>query len=253
MASHHQEAGAAMQGTRTAFPQSMRASFFFVVFAALLLAAPVERCLAAHKPTSDDCLACHGDSSLTHQVNGKQVSLAVNPDAFKNSIHGSLFTCVDCHTDLKVSPHEKTPAKVLCSTCHAGEQSAYDGSYHGKAVQNGDNKAASCTDCHGGPHELLPATDPKSRVNHANIPATCGVCHGQKFVMEASGHSAQPFFSYEESVHGRAVAAGSEKAAVCTDCHGAHEILAATDPKSSIFKFNVPATCAKCHGPVEQE
>jgi cytochrome b subunit of formate dehydrogenase len=71
--------------------------------------------------------------------------------------------------------------------------------------------------------------------------------------MEASGHSAQPFFSYQESVHGKAVAAGSEKAAVCTDCHGAHEILAAGDPKSSIFKFNVPLTCAKCHESVKQE
>jgi len=71
--------------------------------------------------------------------------------------------------------------------------------------------------------------------------------------MEASGHSAQPFFSYQESVHGKAVAAGSEKAAVCTDCHGGHEILAAGDPKSSIFKFNVPLTCAKCHESVKQE
>ena len=71
--------------------------------------------------------------------------------------------------------------------------------------------------------------------------------------MEASGHSAQPFLSYEQSVHGRAVAAGSEKAAVCTDCHRAHDILQASDPQSSIFKFNVPLTCAKCHKGVEQE
>ena len=62
-----------------------------------------------------------------------------------------------------------------------------------------------------------------------------------------------PSYSYEESVHGRAIAAGSEKAAVCTDCHGSHEILAASDAKSSIYKFNVPLTCAKCHQGVEQE
>jgi cytochrome b subunit of formate dehydrogenase/nitrate/TMAO reductase-like tetraheme cytochrome c subunit len=71
--------------------------------------------------------------------------------------------------------------------------------------------------------------------------------------MEASGHSAQPFLSYQESVHGKAVASGSDKAAVCTDCHGVHEILSANDAKSSIFKFNVPATCAKCHSNVEKE
>ncbi|MGC2193465.1 MAG: cytochrome b/b6 domain-containing protein [Terriglobales bacterium] len=208
---------------------------------------------ASPKPTNEDCLACHGDSTMTKDVNGKQVSLYVNPESFKVSIHGGMFTCVDCHSDVKTSPHEATPARISCATCHADQQAAYDRSYHAKAIQAGDGQAATCVSCHGSPHELLPATDPKSRVNHANIPATCGTCHGQKFVMEASGHSAQPFASYEQSVHGKAVTAGSEKAAVCTDCHGSHEILAASDPKSSIFKFNVPGTCAKCHQSVKQE
>jgi len=44
-----------------------------------------------------------------------------------------------------------------------------------------------------------------------------------------------------------------ERAAVCSDCHEAHEILTASDSKSPIFKFNVPDTCGKCHGNVEQE
>ena len=224
--------------------------------AVLLLVFLAGGAFAAQKPTkpsNDDCLVCHGDPTLTKDVGGKPVSLYVNPDSFKNSIHGGLFGCVDCHTDVKTSPHENTPAHITCATCHADEQAAYGRSYHAKAIKAGDGQAATCVDCHGSPHELLPASDPKSRVNHANIPATCGVCHSQKFVMEASGHSAQPFFSYEESVHGRAVAAGSDKAAVCTDCHGTHEILAATDPKASIFKFNVPLTCGKCHAAVQQE
>ncbi|HXZ32617.1 MAG TPA: cytochrome b/b6 domain-containing protein [Terriglobales bacterium] len=217
---------------------------------AALSAAPHK---SVPKPSNDDCLACHGDSTLTHEVNGKPVSLYVNPDKFKDSIHGSMFQCVDCHTDLKTSPHENPPAKVSCATCHVDEQTAYDRSFHARAIKAGDGRAATCVDCHGSPHQLLPAADPKSKVNHANIPATCGACHGQKFVMAASGHSSQLFVSYQESVHGHAVAAGSEKAAVCTDCHGTHEILAASDPKSSIYKFNVPSTCAKCHSVVEQQ
>jgi cytochrome b subunit of formate dehydrogenase len=164
-----------------------------------------------------------------------------------------MFTCVDCHSDVKTSPHEVRPSRITCSQCHADQQAAYERSYHAKAIRAGDGQAATCVNCHGSPHYLLPGSDPKSRVNHANIPATCGACHGQKFVMEASGHSAQPFLSYQESVHGKAVAAGSDKAAVCTDCHGSHEILSASDSKSSIFKFNVPATCAKCHEKIEQE
>jgi cytochrome b subunit of formate dehydrogenase len=233
-----------------------RLSFLFFLILCLLTVSAAAKSASklAAKPTNEDCLACHGDSGLSTERNGKTVSLHVDADKFKSSIHGSMFTCVDCHTDLKTSPHENTPAKVKCATCHADEQSAYDRSFHAKAIAAGDTKAATCTDCHGSPHELLPASDPKSRVNHLNIPGTCGDgCHSLKFVMEASGHSNAPFLSYEQSVHGRAVANGSEKAAVCTDCHGTHEILAASDPKSSIFKFSVPATCAKCHESVKAE
>ena len=194
------------------------------------------------KPTADECLACHSDATLSHEVNGKTVSLHVDPQAFKDSIHGSMFTCVDCHTDVKSSLHETPPQRITCATCHAEEQAAYERSYHAKAVMGGNNQAATCVDCHGSPHDLLPASDPKSRVHHTNIPATCGACHSQKFVMEKSGLSVQTVASYQQSVHGHAVANGSEKAAVCTDCHGTHEILDARDAKSSIFKFNVPLT-----------
>ena len=164
-----------------------------------------------------------------------------------------MFTCVDCHTDVKSAAHETAPQKITCATCHADEQAAYERSFHAKAARGGNTHAAACVDCHGSPHELLPASDPKSRVHHANIPATCGACHSQKFVMEDGGQSAQMVASYEQSVHGHAVAAGSEKAAVCTDCHGTHEILDAKDAKSPIFKFNVPMTCGRCHDSISKE
>ncbi|HEY1263462.1 MAG TPA: cytochrome c3 family protein [Terriglobales bacterium] len=220
--------------------------------AALILLLAVSTA-SAQKPSNEDCLACHGQADLAKDVNGKAVSLHVDPHKFSGSIHGSMFSCVDCHTDVTTSPHENTPAKVSCGTCHSDEQAAYDRSFHARAIKNGDQRAATCVDCHGSPHELLPASDPKSKVNHANIPATCGACHGQKFVMEPSGHNTQSFVSYQESVHGRAVLHGVEKAAVCTDCHGAHEILGAGDPKSPIFKFMVPQTCGRCHSEVAKQ
>ena len=205
------------------------------------------------KPTADECLACHSDASLSQEVNGKIVSLHVDPQAFKDSIHGSMFTCVDCHTDVKSSAHETPPQRITCASCHADEQAAYERSFHAKAVKGGNSNAATCVDCHGSPHELLPSSDPKSRVHHSKIPATCGACHSQKFVMEGSGLRVQTVTSYEQSVHGHAVANGSEKAAVCTDCHGTHEILDAKDSKSPIFKFNVPLTCGKCHEQISRE
>jgi cytochrome b subunit of formate dehydrogenase len=189
---------------------------------------------------------------LTTEVNGKQVSLNVDADKLKHSIHGGMFACVDCHTDVKGLAHEATPKKVTCAQCHADAQEAYSHSLHAKEAKPGQGAAANCQDCHGGAHEVLAAADPKSPVSHTNIPNTCGRCHGQKFIVQANGESVQTFMSYQESVHGLATEKGSQKAAVCTDCHGAHEILPANDQKSPIYKFNVPQTCGKCHGAVSQ-
>ena len=206
---------------------------------------------AEQKPKDKDCLACHSDATLTTEANGKQVSLYVDGSKLKHSIHGDLFACVDCHKDVKGLVHETTPKKVTCAECHADAQQAYALSLHSKA-KLGAAPAANCQDCHGGAHEILAASDAKSPVNHDNIPTTCGRCHGQKFLMESNGVSGQPFISYQQSVHGLAIEKGSKKAAVCTDCHGSHEILPANNAKSPIYKFNVPATCGKCHGTVQQ-
>ena len=221
--------------------------------AAVMLLALPGTSFAAQKPSNDDCLTCHGDPSLTKEEGGKSVSLYVAPGSFRNSAHGNIFACVDCHTDVKESPHEKTPEKISCAGCHSAEQTAYDSSLHGQARKKGSSAAPGCVECHGSPHQLLAVSDTRSNVNHANIARTCGTCHSQKFVMQANGHSVQPYLSYQESVHGRAVSAGSQQAAVCSDCHSSHAILSAADPKSPIFKFNVPATCGKCHAAILQQ
>jgi len=206
----------------------------------------------ASKMSNEDCLACHSDPTLAKDEGGKQVSLHVDDAKFKASIHSS-FGCTDCHTDIKAFPHEPTPAKPVCATCHSDQQNAYEHGVHAKAAAAGNANVAKCQDCHGNVHEILPATDPKSRVAHVNIPATCGSCHGKQMVMAGSGVSSAPFHSYQQSVHGKAVNGGSEAAAVCTDCHGAHDILNGADPKSPIAKANVPATCGKCHADVQAD
>jgi cytochrome b subunit of formate dehydrogenase len=227
--------------SRNILAQTLALSLIFFAFTAR----------AEQKPKDKDCLACHSDATLTTEVNGKQVSLYVDESKMKHSIHGDLFACVDCHKDVKGLVHETTPKKITCAECHADAQQAYAHSLHSKA-KPGAAASANCQDCHGGAHEILAATDAKSPVNHDNIPTTCGRCHGQKFLMESNGESGQPFISYQQSVHGLAIEKGSKKAAVCTDCHGDHEILPANDAKSTIYKFNVPATCGKCHGTVQQ-
>ena len=233
----------------------MKRSGWIVLLALLLatvaMAAP-KQAAKTPKLSNEECLACHSDPTLAKDENGKQVSLHVDDAKFKSSIHSS-FGCTDCHTDVKAFPHEPTPAKPVCATCHTDQQTAYEHGIHAKAAAAGNANVAKCQDCHGSVHEILPASDPKSKVAHLNIPATCGACHGKQLVMAGSGVSSAPFTSYEQSVHGKAVKGGSEAAAVCTDCHGAHDILTGADPKSPIAKANVPATCGKCHADVQGE
>ncbi|MFZ3264805.1 MAG: cytochrome b/b6 domain-containing protein [Terriglobales bacterium] len=185
------------------------------------------------------CATCHSDEVA-------QVPQSVHSILGKDA-------CASCHGPT----HEVQPAAKLvpqqCATCHADAVHGYQQGVHAVARKDGDKQAPTCLSCHGSPHQILAADDPKSPVAHANIPNTCGTCHGQKFVMASVGQSTQEFYSYQQSIHGRAVANGSTKAAVCTDCHGVHEILPASNDKSSIFKFNVPETCGKCHASVKTE
>lgn len=208
----------------------------------LFLAALIPGALSL-RAQAPDCLQCHHDPSLEKHV---------DPKAFQQSVHGVL-SCADCHADVKSFPHEPAPPKVDCGGCHADAQQAFETGIHARAAQKGNGKTPTCLACHGDPHAIKSASDPASPTAHANIPQTCGKCHSDRFVVEGSGLSTRPFFSYQESVHGRAVAAGREKAAVCTDCHRAHDILTAADPKSPIFKFSVPQTCGRCHENVSQE
>lgn len=201
--------------------------------------------------TNDDCLGCHSDASATKDLgNGKTKSVHVDPNAFGKSIHGVLG-CTDCHADITTYPHEPVPVAVDCSGCHSDKVDEWKNSRHAKAFLAGNRNAAGCLSCHGGnAHKILPHTDPASPTAHQNVPKTCGSCHAQKMVMESSGLSTLPAFSYGTSVHGKALANGNAKAAVCIDCHGAHEVLGANEQKSPIFKFNIPHTCGKCHGDV---
>jgi len=83
----------------------------------------------------------------------------------------------------------------------------YRQSVHGRAVASGNEKAAACSDCHGS-HAIFPSQDARSKINHWNLPATCGQCHSEIAK------------TYLESVHGQAMKAGVSGAPVCSDCHG---------------------------------
>ena len=157
--------------------------------------------------------------------------------------------CAGCHSAGKTLPY------LGGGQFHAEAHKAYDHGFHARAIQNGRN-AASCLDCHsvgGDMTTMLPASNPRSTINRANIAKTCGSCHGSSSVMGGTGISNRPFVSYQESVHARAILHGNQKAAVCTDCHNSHDITPASEAGSPIFKANISKTCGQCHSNIASE
>jgi cytochrome b subunit of formate dehydrogenase len=202
-----------------------------------------------------DCFACHADKDLVKtNTAGKAVSLFVAEAAYQASIHGKNL-CTSCHSEITDLPHPEnyTHQPVSCRACHRLEAEIYLQSDHGLAVAKGATEAASCKDCHGHSHTLLKSRDPKSPVSRTNIPATCGQCHGNTQQMEKFNlRQRATVVTYDKSAHGVAHARGMTEAAVCSDCHGTHDLHRATNPQSKLYWQTLPATCGKCHDNVRQ-
>jgi cytochrome b subunit of formate dehydrogenase len=130
--------------------------------------------------------------------------------------------------------------------CHTEVAEQYKASVHGQAVARGVSAAPMCADCHG-EHKIIKPSSAASPVNGANIRETCGSCHGNVRLTRKFGLPSDRIISFDSSFHGLAAKAGSQTVANCASCHGVHNILASTDPKSTINPKNLPATCGKCH------
>jgi hypothetical protein len=199
------------------------------------------------------CLGCHQDESLSKQdVSGRKLSLFVSEAGFKSSVHGKL-SCSDCHTEIKDDSHAEggkkaVKEKVNCGTCHQKAEKEYLQGLHSKMFMKGMERAANCYDCHG-KHNILPDKNPKSMVYISNIDKTCTRCHSDMvFVQEHALGEAVTKEEFEKSVHGKT------GEVTCISCHGSHDLLRSlNDPKSSIFRSNIPRTCGGCHPDIMKE
>jgi len=204
------------------------------------------------------CRDCHATiNDYPHPAKIEKVQCATcHPDeasSVPNSIHGALGpgACQSCHGDphdLKVA-EDLAPAK--CAECHSKEVKEFAASIHGQAAASGDRDAPKCVSCHGPVHKIRKSSDPSSPVAKINLPDTCATCHSNAgFLSRHNIPFAHPVELYRLSVHGRAVAAGNNAAATCSDCHGSHNIVPARDAQSKINHWNVAATCGKCHAEI---
>jgi nitrate/TMAO reductase-like tetraheme cytochrome c subunit len=200
------------------------------------------------------CGSCHNDKKFiaTYYKSDKHKDARTAVTDYEHTIHGVAMTkdglnvsatCNDCHDAHRVLPADSAASTInranvakTCGTCHAGVLSTFDSSSHGKALASRKqtdtgHDAPVCVDCHAG-HKLVAANDTLWTVA---VTKQCGSCH-EELVK-----------SYFETYHGQVTALGFGVTAKCSDCHTAHAMLPAKDPRSSVNKANLVATCGKCH------
>jgi formate dehydrogenase gamma subunit len=208
------------------------------------------------------CVDCHaGASAQTHNARTASASCVMcHADCAKDLASGAhaalgnpndAQTCIACHGTNNVT--RAVTGAQFCATCHATEVEQYRNSVHGRAHDRGNGDVPTCQNCHGSAHTALAATDPRSPVSKEKLPDTCGSCHSNpKLAAKYMFAEVRPVQAYRQGVHGRAIVQGNLNAASCSDCHGVHDILPASDPRSKIWKQNVAATCGRCHAAVYQ-
>lgn len=231
------------------------------------------------------CIVCHGDIHVAksssdstsiiykanlanvcaqcHDGNGKaNVRIKDAVHTYARTVHGRALlekgnlqaaSCADCHSAHDINKPTNPNSRLnranipnTCGQCHTEISEIYQTSVHGQAIARGEMESAVCTDCHG-EHTIFKHTDPASSVFATTVSSqTCASCHAATRITRRFGLP-ENVTSYRESYHGLAVKAGATTAANCASCHGVHDILPSSDPKSTINPANLARTCGKCH------
>ena len=229
-----------------------------------------------HSPLGIECEACHTDiKTYPHPAidfaNRRELSRALyqacekchssNYTKAQDSMHaqaaaaGNLEApiCTDCHGAHDVQSPNEPRARIsqTCGQCHNQIFAQYKDSIHGSAlIQTGNPDVPVCTDCHG-VHNIQ---DPRTAQFRVQSPELCAGCHADPQRMDKYGLPTDVYSLYTTSFHGVDVSVYRANwptiwhdSAVCTDCHGVHDILPASNPASTVNPKNLLATCQKCH------
>lgn len=229
-----------------------------------------------HSPLGIECEACHtGITTYPHPKlkyeSKRELARAYylacqkchsdNYSKTLDSMHANAASagnlaapiCTDCHGSHYIKPPDQPRSLIstTCGNCHDEIYNIYKNSIHGLALIQEDNPDVPvCTDCHG-VHNIQ---DPRTALFHIETPELCAGCHANKDLMSKYGLPSDVYSLYKLSWHGVDVSIYRAKwptiwheSAICTDCHGVHDILGADDPNSTVNPANLLKTCQKCH------
>ncbi len=201
------------------------------------------------------CQQCH-----IEQYNNALDSIHQRALAAGNTNAAVCTDCHDPHTQTRLT--NKDTGELLlgaryhipqtCAQCHSTIFEAYRESVHGAAlIEEGNQYVPTCIDCHG-VHNI---PDPTANTFHNSIPYLCAECHTNETLMGQFGISTNVLDTYVADFHGTTVKLFEEtfpdqptNKAVCTDCHGHHDILKVDDPNAGIaLQGNLLVKCQQCH------
>lgn len=227
----------------------------------LALAAPAFGAM----PNNALCLSCHAVPGLVRlDATGGRVPLHVDPQLFERSVHGRR-TCVSCHTQAVRIPHPETMDRVGCRRCHH-EDRFVNGRFHeathvyvgGETYSMpllGNDPRGMCLTCHGrrdvAGESGAVMIDPDELQASVHRGFTCLDCHPQALTLPHKRTSTLPCerchqdedAKWRASIHSHASGGPN-----CVTCHGRHDVLPISDPRSRTFPLNVIKVCAQCHG-----
>jgi predicted CXXCH cytochrome family protein len=231
---------------------------------------------SVHSPNGIECEACHTNiKTFPHPAISYQTKRELtrayytacekcHPDNYSrtlDSMHAKVAAegnlnapvCTDCHGSHYIHPPDepRTLIPATCGYCHSQEFAIYQSSVHGNALEQEHNTDVPvCTTCHG-VHNIY---DPRTQQFRVEEPDLCASCHANQEMMAKYGLSADVYSLYSLSWHGIDVSIYQARwptiqhtSAICTDCHGVHDILKPDDPNSTVNPKNLLATCQKCH------
>ncbi|MGZ6143140.1 MAG: cytochrome c3 family protein [Myxococcales bacterium] len=192
---------------------------------------------------SESCQKCHFSNYTDTLDSVHRATLA------KGNLEAAV--CSDCHGAHDITSPGEPRSKIsqTCSTCHKKIADQYVKSVHGQALISGNEDVPACTDCHRS-HAIA---GPHTASWRVKSPEMCGTCHTNEKLMAKYKLSTKVLTTYLSDFHGTTVALEQNKkganpvVALCTDCHGVHDITKASDPNSPVLKANLLNTCKKCH------
>jgi hypothetical protein len=203
----------------------------------------------------ETCLSCHGERVQTPRGSGfvRLYEKSAHFRALESSgltISANCATCHGAHDILAVGNTDSSVSRknivTTCGQCHVGIRRDYLEGVHGKDYIKGIKDVPVCTDCHR-EHDILSPEDTESSVYTTKVAQVCSRCHDDVALSRRYGFLPDRMRTYAQSYHGTASKFGEIRVANCASCHGFHDIRDPSDPQSSVYPANLPATCGRCH------